>query len=99
MRGADGYISTVRLEDFVPANPPLRPIRQWMTEALSQLAGKFAAKYEADVKSGRPSITPEKPVLKEQQAQAQAREQELQKAIKEVQDRVREFEEARKRGC
>ena len=64
MRGADGYneslFSTVRLDDFVPANHPLRPIRQWMNEALSQLDGKFSAMYEADVKGGRPSIAPEK---------------------------------------
>ncbi|MBZ8142828.1 IS5/IS1182 family transposase, partial [Rubrivivax gelatinosus] len=64
MRGADSYneslFSTVRLEDFVPANHPLRPIRQWMNEALSRLDGKFAAMYEADVKGGRPSIAPEK---------------------------------------
>jgi len=50
----------VRLEDFVPANHPLRPIRQWMNEALSRQDGKFSAMYEADVKGVRPSIAPEK---------------------------------------
>jgi hypothetical protein len=34
MRGADSYtenlFSSVRLEDFVPANHPLRPIRTWV---------------------------------------------------------------------
>lgn len=37
MRGADGYneslFSTVRLDDFVPANHPLRPIRQRINDA------------------------------------------------------------------
>ena len=41
MRGSDGYneslFSTVRLEDFVPASHPLRPIRQWVNEALSAM--------------------------------------------------------------
>lgn len=34
MRGPDSYseslFTTVRLEDFVPANHPLRPIRAWV---------------------------------------------------------------------
>ena len=64
MRGADAYnealFSTVRLEDFVPASHPLRPIRQWINEALAQMDEKFSAMYEADVKGGRPSIAPEK---------------------------------------
>ena len=64
MRGADGYnealFSTVRLEDFVPANHPLRPIRAWVNDALAKMDGKFSAMYEADVRGGRPSIAPEK---------------------------------------
>ena len=64
MRGSDGYneslFSTVRLEDFVPANHPLRPIRTWMSEALAKMDERFSAMYEADVKGGRPSIAPEK---------------------------------------
>jgi transposase len=64
MRGSDGYneslFSTVRLEDFVPANHPLRPIRNWMNEALAKMDERFSAMYEADVKGGRPSIAPEK---------------------------------------
>ena len=64
MRGSDGYneslFSTVRLEDFVPANHPLRPIRTWMNEALAKMDERFSAMYEADVKGGRPSIAPEK---------------------------------------
>jgi transposase len=64
MRGADAYnealFSTVRLEDFVPAKHPLRPIRQWVNDALAKMDAKFSAMYEADVKGGRPSIAPEK---------------------------------------
>ena len=64
MRGADVYnealFSTVRLEDFVPANHPLRPVRQWVNDALAKMDCKFSAMYEADLKGGRPSIAPEK---------------------------------------
>ena len=64
MRGADSYneslFTTVKLEDFVPAKHPLRPIRQWVNEALAKMDEKFSAMYEADVKGGRPSIAPEK---------------------------------------
>ena len=64
MRGGDGFsealFSTVRLEEFVPANHPLRPIRVWVNEALAAMDEKFSAMYEADVKGGRPSIAPEK---------------------------------------
>lgn len=64
MRGADTYneglFTTVKLEDFVPANHPLRPIRIWVNEALVKMEGKFSAMYEADIKGGRPSIAPEK---------------------------------------
>ena len=64
MRGADAYnealFSTVRLEDFVPSNHPLRPIRVWVNEALAAMDAKLSAMYEADIKGGRPSIAPEK---------------------------------------
>lgn len=64
MRGADAYnealFSTVRLEDFVPLNHPLRPIRVWVNEALAAMNAKLSAIYEADIKGGRPSIAPEK---------------------------------------
>ena len=40
MRGPDAFnkarFTTVRPEDFVPANDPLRPIRQWVDEALAR---------------------------------------------------------------
>jgi len=48
------------LEDFVPADHPLRPIRAMVNEALRRMNGLFAAMYEADIKGGRPSIAPEK---------------------------------------
>ena len=64
MRGADSYsealFSTVKLDDFVPASHPLRPIRKWMNEALAQMDARLSAMYEADVRGGRPSIAPEK---------------------------------------
>ena len=64
MRGADRYneslFTTVKLEDFVPANHPLRPIRMWVNDALAKMDAKLSAMYEADVKGGRPSIAPEK---------------------------------------
>ena len=64
MRGADTYseslFSTVRLEEFVPADHPLRAIRTWVNEALATMDARFSAMYEADIKGGRPSIAPEK---------------------------------------
>src|ERR1035438_5034916 len=64
MRGADSHseslFTTVKLEDFVPANHPLRPIRTWINEALAKMDVSFSAMYEDDIKGGRPSIAPEK---------------------------------------
>ena len=64
MRGSDsfteGLFSMRRLDDFVPANHPLRRIRVMVNEALVKMEGLFSAMYEADVKGGRPSIAPEK---------------------------------------
>ena len=64
MRGADSYseslFTTVKLEDFVPAKHPLRPIRTWVNDALAKMDARFSAMYEADIKGGRPSIAPEK---------------------------------------
>jgi len=66
MRGPDSYneslFTTVKLEDFVPAKHPLRQIRSWVNDALAKMDLKFSAMYEADVKGGRPSIAPEKPM-------------------------------------
>jgi hypothetical protein len=55
MRGADGYneafFTTIWLEEFVPANHPLRPIRTWLNEALANMDARFSAMYEADFKA------------------------------------------------
>lgn len=64
MRGSDsfteGLFSMRRLDDFVPANHPLRRIRVMVNEALVKMNGLFSTMYEADVKGGRPSVAPEK---------------------------------------
>ncbi|MCC6246734.1 MAG: IS5 family transposase [Rubrivivax sp.] len=61
MRGADGMqealFTAAKLEDFVPADHPLRPIRVLVNDALGRLNGLFNTIY-AD--SGRASIAPEK---------------------------------------
>ena len=64
MRGADVLqesLFTVRkLDDFVPASHPLRPIRGRVNQALERLDGLFARMYADDAKGGRPSIAPQK---------------------------------------
>ena len=59
MRGADTFTESpftlYRLEDFVPADHPLRPIRQMVNEALVKMDTLFAGMYEAHSKGGRPS--------------------------------------------
>lgn len=61
MRGIDGMqeglFTVAKLEDFVPADHPLRPIRQLVNDALGQLNCLVNAIY-AD--SGRASAAPEK---------------------------------------
>lgn len=61
MRGADGLqeslFTVAKLEDFVPADHPLRPIGKLVNEALERLNGLFNKIY-AD--TGRSSIAPEK---------------------------------------
>ncbi|SFQ40981.1 IS5 family transposase [Variovorax sp. 770b2] len=61
MRGSDGMqealFTVAKLEDFVPADHPLRPIRGLVNEALGRLNGLFNLIY-AD--TGRASIAPEK---------------------------------------
>jgi transposase len=60
MRGrecrSEGLFSYVRLEERVPADHPLRPIRALADEALSGLSGRFEGLY---ARAGRPSIAPE----------------------------------------
>ena len=61
MRGPDTMqerlFTMARLEDFVPADHPLRPIQQMVNEALKRLNGLFNEMYAAQ---GRASIAPEK---------------------------------------
>jgi transposase len=61
MRGSDGMqealFTLAKLEDFVPADHPLRAIRALVNEALAGLNGLFNAIY-AD--SGGASVAPEK---------------------------------------
>lgn len=64
MRGADTYTEGLftlkKLEDFVPANHPLRVIRTMVNKALAEMSELLARMYEDDIKGGRPSIAPEK---------------------------------------
>jgi transposase len=53
----DGMFSYIRPEQRVPAEHPLRPIREMVDRALRELSAEFARLYP---KSGRPSIPPEK---------------------------------------
>ena len=64
MRGADVFMESLftmsKLDDFVPASHPLRPIREQVNRALGRLDGLFARMYAEDERGGRPSIAPEK---------------------------------------
>lgn len=64
MRGTDIFMEQLftvkRLDDFVPADHPLRPVRTMVNEALQRLDGLFEGMYEPTWKGGRPSIAPEK---------------------------------------
>ena len=68
MRGADTFTESLftmrHLEDFVPGDHPLRPIRQIVNEALVKMNALFGGMYEANVKGGRPCIAPEKLLLR-----------------------------------
>jgi len=61
MRGTDeksgSLFSYVDLEDRIPAQHPLRKIRQEVNDALASLDAEFQALYVA---FGRPSIAPER---------------------------------------
>ena len=56
-RGPDAMFSYIRPEQRVPADHPLRPIRDMVDAALRELSGEFARLYPP---VGRPSIPPEK---------------------------------------
>lgn len=64
MRGADTFTESLftmrHLDDFVPAQHPLRPIREMVNQALKEIEPLLSGMYAADVKGGRPSIAPEK---------------------------------------
>ena len=61
MRGEDqrseGFFSYVRLESRIPADHPLRAIRELVDAALRELSRSFDRLYARD---GRPSIPPER---------------------------------------
>src|SRR5215831_526061 len=61
MRGGDGQqagmFSSVSPERRIPADHPLRPVREMSDEVLRQLSPRFARLYP---KTGRPSVAPEK---------------------------------------
>src|ERR1700752_1656440 len=61
MRGEDerseGFFSYVRLESRIPADHPLRAIRELVDAALQDLSRSFDQLYSRD---GRPSIPPER---------------------------------------
>lgn len=64
MRGADTFTESLftmrHLDDFVPAQHPLRPIKKMVNEALHKMDALLGKMYAADIKGGRPSIAPEK---------------------------------------
>jgi transposase len=64
MRGADTFTESLftmrRLDDFVPDNHPLRPVRLMVNQALKNIEPLLSRMYASDIKGGRPSIAPEK---------------------------------------
>src|SRR5215468_6957829 len=56
-RHPDGLFSYIRPEQRIPADHPLRPIREMVDTVLRELSSEFARLYP---KIGRPSILPEK---------------------------------------
>src|SRR3990167_5188977 len=54
--GTEGLFSYVGLEERIPSDHPLRPIRALADEALGWLTGRFERLYSS---MGRPSIAPE----------------------------------------
>ena len=64
MRGADTFTESLftmrKLDDFVPADHPLRAIHEMVNVALVKMDVLFSGMYEADIKGGCPSIAPGK---------------------------------------
>jgi transposase len=52
----------INLEELVPAEHPLRPIKALADEALAGMSRTFAAAYAPASKGGRPSVPPERMV-------------------------------------
>ena len=52
----------INLEELVPADHPLRPIKAMADEALAGMSRTFAAAYAPASKGGRPSVPPERMV-------------------------------------
>jgi transposase len=50
----------INLEDLVPAEHPLRPIKRMADQCLREMSRTFAAAYASDATGGRPSIPPER---------------------------------------
>jgi hypothetical protein len=59
MRGSDSFTESLftmrRLEDFVPANHPLRPIRAMVNEALLKMDNLSAGMTRPTSKAGAPA--------------------------------------------
>jgi transposase len=64
MRGSDTFTESLftmrRLDDFVPPNHRLRPVRKMVNQALKNIEPLLSGMYSADIQGGRPSIAPEK---------------------------------------
>ena len=64
MRASDTFTESLftmsKLEDFIPHSHPLRPIRNMVNEALTNLEGFLTSMYAAQSQGGRPAIAPEK---------------------------------------
>lgn len=64
MRAADTFTESLftmrRLDDFVPANHPLRCVRTMVNAALKNIEPLLSGMYAGDIKGGRPAIAPEK---------------------------------------
>ena len=64
MRGADTFTESLftmpRLDDFVPDNHPLRPVRKMVNAALKNIEPLLSGMYAAEIRGGRPSIAPQK---------------------------------------
>ena len=60
MRGPDTFTESLftlrKLEDFVPAEHPLRPIRAMVNQALARMDGLFAGMYEPSITGSTPGI-------------------------------------------